>query len=55
MGFSGIAGIITLLYFLVIIGVGIYLLILLTKLVKSHQRGADALETIARKFSSIDK
>ncbi len=55
MGISGIAGIITVLYFLAIIGVGIFLLVLLARLVKAHQRGADALETIARKLASSDK
>jgi len=55
MGISGIAGIITLLYFLAVIGVGIFLLGLLARLVKAHQRGADALEAIARKLANGDK
>ena len=38
-------------YFAVVIGLGIYLLILATRFVKAHARGAAALEEIARKLS----
>jgi hypothetical protein len=39
-------------YLLIVVAVGIYLLVLLTRFVKAHQRGAEALEVIAKKISS---
>lgn len=47
---SGLTGVFMLLYFLVVIGAGIFVLVLLSNFVKAHQRCADALETIARKL-----
>ncbi len=47
---SGLGGAIALLYFATVVGIGVYLLVLLTRFVKAHQRGADALEAIARKL-----
>lgn len=35
-------------YLAAIVGVGVFILILLTRFVKAHQRSADALEAIAR-------
>ena len=35
----------------IVIGVAVYLLVLFTRFVDAHRRGADALEIIARKFS----
>jgi len=50
---SGTTGfILALIYLLSIFGVGVYLLVLLARFVKAHQRGADALEAIARKLPS---
>lgn len=37
-------------YLFIVIAIGIYLLVLLTRFVKAHQRGAEALEAIARKI-----
>jgi hypothetical protein len=51
---SGPVGIIlALLYLSAIFAVGIYLLVLLTRFVKAHQRSADALEAIARKLPPL--
>jgi hypothetical protein len=51
---SGTTGILlALLYLLSIFGVGVYLLVLLARFVKAHQRGADALEAIARKLPPV--
>lgn len=37
-------------YIIAIIGVVVFILILLSRFVRAHERGADALETIARKL-----
>ena len=37
-------------YFFFLISIGIYVLVLLTRFVKAHQRGAEALESIAKKL-----
>lgn len=47
------ASLIALFYFVAVVGIGIYLLVLVSRFVKSHQRGADALEAIARKLPSV--
>jgi hypothetical protein len=48
---SGSTGIVlALVYLLSIFAVGVYLLVLLARFVKAHQRGAEALEAIARKL-----
>lgn len=47
---SGVATTISLLYFLIVVGVGVYLL-LMTRFLRAHPRGADAHEVIARKLS----
>ena len=48
---SGVGTVFILAYFAVVLGVGIYVLLLATRFVKAHQRGAEALETIAKKIS----
>lgn len=52
---SAIGGFLALAYFAVILGVGIYLIILVARFVSAHQRGAAALEDIAKKLSSAPK
>ncbi len=47
---SAITGIFAIFYMFVVIGIGVYVLVLLTRFVKAHQRGSDALEVIARKL-----
>jgi hypothetical protein len=42
-----------LLYLSAIVGVGVYLIVLLARFVKAHQRGAEALEAIARKLPAV--
>ena len=43
------------LYVLTIIAVGIYVLVLLTRFVRAHERAAEALELVARRFRDPDK
>ena len=43
-------GILAILYFLLVLGIGVYILVLLARFVKAHQRGSEALEVIARKL-----
>lgn len=43
-------GILALLYLLFIVVIVVYLLVLATRFVKSHERGSAALEAIARKL-----
>lgn len=50
MNMSAITGIFAIFYMFVVIGIGVYVLVLLTRFVKAHQRGSDALEVIARKL-----
>lgn len=52
---SGIGGIFILAYFALVLGVGIYVLILATRFVGAHQRGAEALETIAKNLPQPPK
>ncbi len=47
---SGIAVVFTLFYFVIVLGISVYVLVLLARFVRAHQRGADALETIARRL-----
>ena len=37
-------------YLLVVVGISIYVLVLLARFVEAHQRGAQALESIAKKL-----
>ena len=48
---SAFGGFLILAYFATILGVGIYFIVLATRFVKAHQRGAAALEAIAQKLS----
>jgi predicted RND superfamily exporter protein len=49
---TGIGGILLVLYFALIIGITIYVIVLATRFVKAHQRGAEALESIAQTLNN---
>lgn len=49
---AGIGSIFMVLYFVLIIGLTIYFVVLATRFVKAHQRGAEALESIAQTLNS---
>ena len=49
---SGIGSILLALYFALIIGIAVYVLVLATRFVKAHQRGAEALESIAQTLNN---
>lgn len=50
MGYAG--NILVVLYFALIIGLVIYFIVLATRFVKAHQRGAEALESIAQTLNN---
>ncbi len=52
MGFPRIEIILIVLYFALIVGLIIYFVVLATRFVKAHQRGAEALESIAQALNS---
>ena len=52
MGYAGIGSILVVLYFALIIGLVIYFFVLATRFVKAHQRGAEALESIAQTLNN---
>ena len=52
MGYAGIGNILVVLYFALIIGLVIYFIVLATRFVKAHQRGAEALESIAQTLNN---
>jgi hypothetical protein len=49
---SGFQLLLVLFYFLAVVGVGIFVLVLLVRLVKAQQRTADSLAAIAEKVST---
>jgi len=50
MNMTAVTGIFAIFYLFLVIGIGVYVLVLLTRFVKAHQRGSEALEAIARKL-----
>jgi hypothetical protein len=52
MVYQGIGSILIVLYFALVIGLTIYVIVLATRFVKAHQRGAEALESIAQTLSN---